>query len=106
MKLPEKLTLELLERAMGLIANASGGNWELQTKEWYDVASKWMNDYQSILSAKIANTVPSDCKNCAHVLDGIECTASGKITWSECPSYIKRHSLTDGQADTTTQGTK
>lgn len=30
-----------LELAWGIIANASGGDWEKQSKEWQDAAAKW-----------------------------------------------------------------
>ena len=29
----------------GIIANVSGGNWDLQNKEWQDAVIKWRTDY-------------------------------------------------------------
>lgn len=40
---------ELLESAWGIIANANGGNWDLETKEWKEAAEKWRDKYISNL---------------------------------------------------------
>lgn len=37
--------LELLELAWGIIANAGGGDWERENKEWQKAAAKWRDDY-------------------------------------------------------------
>jgi hypothetical protein len=35
----------LLERAWGIIANASGGDWDKATAEWREAASAWRDEY-------------------------------------------------------------
>lgn len=35
----------LLELAWGVIANAGGGNWELETTEWQGAAAVWRDQY-------------------------------------------------------------
>jgi hypothetical protein len=42
----ERLVDEL-ELAWGIIANAGGGDWETQTKEWQDAATRWRDRYHS-----------------------------------------------------------
>jgi len=37
----------LLETAWGIIANASGGNWALETPEWQAAAARWRDGYHS-----------------------------------------------------------
>lgn len=41
---------DLLEAAWVIIANAGGGNWELESQEWRDAASRWRDDYHRTLS--------------------------------------------------------
>ncbi len=36
---------DLLEWAWGIIANAGGGNWELESPEWREAASRWRDAY-------------------------------------------------------------
>jgi len=36
----------LLELAWGVIANAGGGDWEKESKEWQEAAAKWRDQYQ------------------------------------------------------------
>jgi hypothetical protein len=36
---------QLLERAWGLIANAGGGNWKTQSRQWETTAEKWRDDW-------------------------------------------------------------
>jgi len=33
-----------MEEAWGIIANAGGGNWETQTKEWQEAAANWRDE--------------------------------------------------------------
>ena len=40
-----KETDELLELAWGLIANAGGGNWDLETERWRVAAAVWRDRY-------------------------------------------------------------
>ena len=35
----------LLETAWGIIANAGGGNWDLETPEWKEAAERWRDKY-------------------------------------------------------------
>jgi len=39
-----------LEMAWGIIANAGGGNWTLETKEWQRAAARWRDDYFAALA--------------------------------------------------------
>ncbi|MFZ4777774.1 MAG: hypothetical protein ACOYM3_20590 [Terrimicrobiaceae bacterium] len=36
---------QMLERAWGLIANAGGGNWKTQSRQWETTAEKWRDDW-------------------------------------------------------------
>ncbi len=36
---------ELIELAWGLIANAGGGNWQLESPEWRAAAQRWRDLY-------------------------------------------------------------
>ncbi len=36
---------DLLELAWGIIANAGGGDWEKESKEWQDAAVNWRDAY-------------------------------------------------------------
>ncbi len=40
---------DLLELAWGIIANAGGGDWEKESKEWQDAAIKWRDNYFATL---------------------------------------------------------
>ena len=42
---------ELLGRAWGVIANASGGNWANESEMWQDAAAAWRDDYHEWLDA-------------------------------------------------------
>ena len=37
----------ILEAAWGVIANAGGGDWEKETKEWQEAAARWRDNYHS-----------------------------------------------------------
>ena len=43
---------DLLEAAWGIIANAGGGNWETQTKEWQKAAARWRDRYHTTLTTE------------------------------------------------------
>lgn len=43
---------EMLDSAWGLIANAGGGNWDLQTEEWRQAARRWRDKYLSTPASK------------------------------------------------------
>jgi hypothetical protein len=49
-----------LEAAWGLIANAGGGNWDSQTLEWREAASRWRDAYHDALDAKTAQPVAAE----------------------------------------------
>lgn len=36
---------DLLEFAWGIIANAGGGNWTLETKDWQEAAARFRTEY-------------------------------------------------------------
>ncbi len=38
---------EMLDLAWGLIANASGGNWKLESPEWVAAAERWRDRYST-----------------------------------------------------------
>lgn len=42
----------LLEIAWGVIANASGGDWTKENKEWQDAAARWRDDWLGFLKGK------------------------------------------------------
>lgn len=37
--------LELLEAAWGIIANAGGGDWTKESREWRIAAARWRSSY-------------------------------------------------------------
>ena len=41
---------ELLESAWGLIANAGGGNWDLETERWRVAAKTWRDRYHLMIA--------------------------------------------------------
>lgn len=41
--------LDLAESAWGIIANASGGNWDLQADDWKLAAAHWRDRYHGAL---------------------------------------------------------
>jgi hypothetical protein len=42
---------DLIEFAWGVIANASGGNWEKESAEWRGAAARWRDQYHRYLDA-------------------------------------------------------
>lgn len=52
---------DMLEAAMGLICNASGGDWTKESPEWQSLAEKWMRSYSP---APVASSRPPLCGNC------------------------------------------
>lgn len=57
---------DLLEWAWGIIANAGGGNWELESPEWREAASRWRDAYHGTLSALNAYTTITTNTNETH----------------------------------------
>lgn len=47
---PRHAKTDLLEIAWGIIANAGGGDWEKESKEWQDAAIRWRDTYFGSLS--------------------------------------------------------
>jgi hypothetical protein len=39
---------DMLETAWGIIANAGGGNWDLESDEWQEASKKWRDQYHEI----------------------------------------------------------
>ncbi len=46
-----KQLLELAELAWGVIANASGGNWDRQSQEWQEAAIRWRERWREASAA-------------------------------------------------------
>lgn len=46
---------DLLEWAWGIIANAGGGNWELESQEWREAAARWRDTYHGTQSSPNAS---------------------------------------------------
>jgi hypothetical protein len=42
-------SLDLLETAWGIIANAGGGDWTRETPDWQDAAARWRDRYHATL---------------------------------------------------------
>ena len=47
--------LDLLSDAWGIIANAGGGDWTTQTKQWQRAATQWRDDYHALAFLKKEN---------------------------------------------------
>ena len=45
---------DMLGAAWGIIANAGGGNWLLESEEWRDAATRWRDAYHRILDTEQA----------------------------------------------------
>jgi hypothetical protein len=43
---------DMLEVAWGIIANAGGGNWKLETPEWQEAAVRWRDEYHRTLDVQ------------------------------------------------------
>jgi len=56
----EKLA-DLLEFGWGVIANAGGGNWTLETPEWQEAAARWRENWFATLRPAAALRVPPSC---------------------------------------------
>ncbi len=54
-ELQDSFSMEMLEEAWGIIANAGGGAWETQDDEWQWAAEKWRDKYHVILDAYTAS---------------------------------------------------
>lgn len=46
---------DALELAWGIIANASGGNWEKESPEWQEAAARWRDNVMPALSRRAAD---------------------------------------------------
>jgi len=51
-RMKTKQLLNELESAWGIIANAGGGDWKKEPKDWQTVAAKWRERYHKINSAQ------------------------------------------------------
>lgn len=40
----EQFLADALETAWGIIANVSGGDWDKQSKEWQNAATRWRDE--------------------------------------------------------------
>ena len=40
---------DMLESAWGVIANAGGGNWNLESEDWQTAAKRWRDKYHEVL---------------------------------------------------------
>lgn len=43
------LFVEAVETAWGIIANASGGNWDKESKDWKEAAERWRDQYVGLM---------------------------------------------------------
>lgn len=43
--------LDMLEQAWGIIANAGGGNWELEAPDWQKAATRFRERWHNLLGA-------------------------------------------------------
>ena len=58
-KLNSNEQIDLLQIAWGIIANASGGDWDKETLEWKAAAERWRDKYHSdVLSHIEENDMP------------------------------------------------
>lgn len=48
--------LDLAESAWGVIANASGGNWDLQADDWKLAAARWRDRYHELIGVEPATS--------------------------------------------------
>jgi len=51
LELESNMLLDHLDYAWGIIANASGGDWKKESKDWQEAAARWRDTYHEILSA-------------------------------------------------------
>lgn len=52
-----------LEMAWVIIANAGGGNWDLESKDWQDAAAKWRDEYHGGTGEKGSNAPDESRRN-------------------------------------------
>ena len=45
---------DAIELAWGIIANASGGNWDRESSDWQEAAARWRDTYVGPMSARAA----------------------------------------------------
>lgn len=57
---------DLLEAAWGIIANAHGGKWEYESKEWQDAARHWRDRYHNLLGSKRVSQ-SHNCEKYGHI---------------------------------------
>lgn len=43
---------DMMDAAMGIISNVSGGNWWGQSPEWQDAARQWLDAYARLGSTR------------------------------------------------------
>lgn len=55
----------LLEQAWGVIANVSGGDWELQAEPWREAAKNFREDYHRLQPDHITSNAQTDAKGSA-----------------------------------------
>lgn len=53
----ENEELDLLELAWGLIANKGGGDWDRESEEWREAATRWRDKYHAVLRRHLAPTI-------------------------------------------------
>jgi hypothetical protein len=53
---------DCIETAWGIIANASGGNWNRESPEWQEAAAGWRDKYIGAMSTRRATSthVPAE----------------------------------------------
>lgn len=90
---------DLLELAWGIIANAGGGDWERESKEWQDAASKWRDCYHGSLTSKPEGAAQwMMCPNCKAERTDYEGEPDKYL--ARCPSCGSEASPVSGAAQT------
>lgn len=79
---------DLLERAWGVIANASGGSWGKETIQWQDAAAGWRDQWQSFMKQDRSWTSPAAMGHAmAAEADKIRDTQAKQETAAPTPGY-------------------
>lgn len=55
-----KLAIDFAEWGWTIIANAHGGNWELESKDWQTAAAKYRDDFYNTIKHLASSPVVTD----------------------------------------------
>lgn len=85
-------TSDLIELAWGLIANASSGNWERESKAWQDAAVTWRKLYHAWLSERVPAPAPAPAAGSetwiAEIRERVNAAALGPQPWDDVPYLL------------------